>query len=197
MKHRSRLLVSATCLAMGAGMFTSTSANAEAPADEDLATIVSEEDLGELRGGFTVMGMGITFGADIRTYVDGELMLETVLNWSADGADTVQTAALGLTPVDVTALENGILSNGSIQMKVGEAPVFLLNDGQTAISHDTTSGVQNTLINTATGLNAVQEVEASLSLSGYESFNADLMADRLGSALDSLVGQAGIGALGN
>ncbi len=197
MKHRSRLLVSATCLAMGAGMFTSTSANAEAPADEDLATIVSEEDLGELRGGFTVMGMGITFGADIRTYVDGELMLETVLNWSADGADTVQTAAPGLTSVDVTALENGILSNGSIQMKVGEAPVFLLNDGQTAISHDTTSGVQNTLINTATGLNAVQEVEASLSLSGYESFNADLMADRLGSALDSLVGQAGIGALGN
>ncbi len=197
MKHRSRLFVSATCLAMGAGMFTSTSANAEVPADEDLATIVSEEDLGELRGGFTVMGMGITFGADIRTYVDGELMLETVLNWSADGADTVQTAAPSLTPVDVTALENGILSNGSIQMKVGEAPVFLLNDGQTAISHDTTSGVQNTLINTATGLNAVQEVEASLSLSGYESFNADLMADRLGNALDSLVGQAGVGALGN
>jgi len=143
------------------------------------------------------MGLGINFGADIRTYVDGELMLETVLIWNADGAETVQTAAPGLTPVEVAALENGILSNGSIQMKVGEAPVFLLNDGQTAISHDTTNGVQNTLINTAAGLNAVQEVEASLSLSGYDSFNADLMADRLGSALDSLVGQAGIGALGN
>jgi len=81
--------------------------------------------------------------------------------------------------------------------ELDSAPVFLLNDGQTAISHDTTNGVQNTLINTAAGLNAVQEVEASLSLSGYDSFNADLMADRLGSALDSLVGQAGIGALGN
>lgn len=172
-------------------------AHAEHNDAEDLAILLPAEELGELRGGFVVSGMTVNFGADIRTYVDGELLLQTVLNWGPDGAETVQTAAAGLTPVNVASLENGVLSNGNIRMRVGDTPVYLINDGQTAIVHETTNGVQNMLVNTAVGLEAVQEVDASLTLSGYEDFNADLLMDRLGSSLNDLAGQAGIGALGN
>lgn len=197
MKHLTTAAPRFGCVALCAALSLSYPANAQGNEDHDLAILLSEEELGELRGGFVVSGMTVSFGADIRTYVDGELLLQTVLNWGPDGADTVQTAAAGLTPVDVAALQDGVLSTGNIRMKVGDTPVFLINDGQTAISHETANGIQNLLVNTATGLEAVQEVDATLTLSGYEQFNSDLVSDRLVSSLNDLVGQGAIGALGN
>ena len=169
---------------------------AQSAAATDLPILVSEDELDELRGGFAWSGLDINFGADIRTYVDGNLVLQTVLNWTDNGAETMQIAADGLTPAAASQLQNGILSNGNIRMKVGESPVYLLNDGRTAISHQTGSGVQNMLINTAIGLNSVQEVNATIDLGGYQDFSSTLMRDRLGNALDDVAGQAAIGALG-
>lgn len=175
----------------------SHAAQADPPAATDLPVLVADEDLDELRGGFVYSGLNINFGADIRTYVNGELLLQTVLNWSDEGPQTIRTAAASLSPVDVSTLEGGILANGNIRMKIGGSPVYLLNGGRTAISHETTNGIQNMLINTANGFNSVQEVNATLGLSGYQDFNRDLMRDRLGSALDTVAGQAAIGALGS
>ena len=169
---------------------------AQSAAATDLPILVSEDELDELRGGFAWSGLDINFGADIRTYVDGNLVLQTVLNWTDNGAEIMQIAADGLTPAAASQLQNGILSNGNIRMKVGESPVYLLNDGRTAISHQTGSGVQNMLINTAIGLNSVQEVNATIDLGGYQDFSSTLMRDRLGNALDDVAGQAAIGALG-
>lgn len=169
---------------------------AQSAAATDLPILVSEDELDELRGGFAWSGLDINFGADIRTYVDGNLVLQTVLNWTDNGAETMQIAADGLTPAAASQLQNGILSNGNIRMKVSESPVYLLNDGRTAISHQTGSGVQNMLINTAIGLNSVQEVNATIDLGGYQDFSSTLMRDRLGNALDDVAGQAAIGALG-
>lgn len=197
MKCSSNAGFGVAIVAFCAGALIAPPAQAEESETEDLAILLPAEELGELRGGFVVSGMTVQFGADIRTYVDGELLLQTVLNWGPNGAETVQAAAAGLTPVDVASLENGVLSNGNIRMRVGDTPVYLINDGQTAIVHETTNGVQNLLANTAVGLEAVQEVDASLTLSGYENFNTDLLRDRLGSSLNDLAGQAGIGALGN
>ncbi|MEM7701042.1 MAG: hypothetical protein AAF251_03815 [Pseudomonadota bacterium] len=188
-----RLAIVAFC----AGALIARPAQAEGDETKDLAILLPADELGELRGGFVVSGMTVHFGADIRTYVDGELLLQTVINLGPDGAETVQKAAAGLSPVDVASLENGVLSNGNIRMRVGDTPVYLINDGQTAIVHETTNGVQNTLVNTAVGLEAVQQVDASLTLSGYENFSADLLRDRLDSSLNDLAGQAGISALGN
>ncbi len=197
MTYRQKFFATVACIASSTAMLLPQTANAEPAAAVGLPALVPDEDLDKLRGGFVVNGLGVNFGADIRTYVNGELLLQTVLTMNDDGAHTSQTAAAGLSPVDVSTLENGILSNGSIRMKVGDTPVYLLNNGQTAIAHETANGVQNMLINTASGFDAVQEVDATLSLSGYESFNSDLMMDRIGNALNDVVGQAGIGALGN
>ncbi|GAA0486629.1 hypothetical protein GCM10009096_31790 [Parasphingorhabdus litoris] len=197
MNYRYRYFATVACIASFTAMLMPQTAKANPVAAVDLPALVSDEDLDKLRGGFVVNGLGVNFGADIRTYVNGELLLQTVLNLNDDGAHTTQTAAAGLSPVDVSSLQNGVLSTGNIRMKVGDTPVYLLNNGQTAIVHETSNGVQNMLINTASGFEAVQEVDATLNLSGYENFNSELMMDRIGSALDSLAGQAGIGALGN
>ncbi len=198
MNYRHRYFATVACIASFTAMLMPQIAKADPTVTAvDLPALVSDEELDKLRGGFVVSGLGINFGADIRTYVNGELLLQTVLNLNDEGAHTTQTAAAGLSPVDVSALENGVLSNGNIRMKVGDTPVYLLNNGQTAIVHETTNGVQNMLINTANGFEAVQEVDATLSLSGYENFNSNLMMDRLGSALDDVAGHAAIGALGN
>lgn len=197
MNYRQNIFATVACIASSTAMLIPQTAKADPVAAVGLPALVSDEDLDKLRGGFVVNGLGVNFGADIRTYVNGELLLQTVMSLSDEGAHTTQTAAAGLSPVDVSTLENGVLSNGNIRMKVGDTPVYLLNNGQTAIVHETANGVQNMLINTANGFEAVQEVDATLTLSGYENFNSDLMMDRIGSALDDIAGQAGIGALGN
>ncbi|MFC4291567.1 hypothetical protein ACFOWX_03970 [Sphingorhabdus arenilitoris] len=162
-----------------------------------MPVLMSDETLDRLRGGFIWSGMNIHFGADIRTYVDGNLMLHTILNWTDEGAQTTQTAAPGLTAVDASVLEGRILSNGAIRMQIGEAPVYLLNGGRTAISHVTDEGVQNRLINTADGFSAVQELNATIDIGGYEDFRAGLMFERMAGALDDAARQGAIGGLGN
>jgi hypothetical protein len=47
------------------------------------AAMLSDKELGEQRGGFTFQGMEIKLGADIRTFLNGELALHTVI--SMDG----------------------------------------------------------------------------------------------------------------
>lgn len=197
MSYRNRFFTTVACIASFTAMFIPQTAKANPVAAVDLPALVPDEDLDKLRGGFVFSGLDINFGADIRTYVNGELLLHTVLNWSDDGAETMQTAAAGLSPVDAASLQNGVFSNGNIRMKVGDTPVYLLNDGQTAIVHETANGVQNMLINTASSFDSVQEVDATLNLSGYENFNANMMMDRLSSSINEVAGHAAIGALGN
>ncbi|MEH6758505.1 MAG: hypothetical protein V7676_13485 [Parasphingorhabdus sp.] len=197
MSYRQKFFTSVACVASFTAILLPQTAKADPAVAVDLPALVSDKDLDKLRGGFLVSGLDINFGADIRTYVNGALLLHTVLNWSDEGVETVQIAAEGLSPVDAAALQNGVFSNGNIRMKVGDTPVYLINGGQTAIVHETGNGVQNMLINTASGFNSVQEVDATLNLSGYENFNANMMMDRISSAIDNVAGQAAIGALGN
>ena len=81
-------------------------------------------------------------------------------------------------------------------MKLGDSPAYLLNGGRTLIGHETANGVQNMLINTALGLESVQDVNATIDLGGYQDFRSDLLRDRITNNVNDLVGQASIGALG-
>ena len=166
------------------------------PEAVDLPVLVNDHDLDRLRGGFVWSGLDINFGADIRTYVNGELMLQTILNWTDSGPKTTQTASAGLNPVDTTGLQDNILASGSIRVKLGDSPVYLLNGGRTLIGHETADGLKNVLINTASGFDSIQEVNATIDLGGYHDFRSDLLRDRIINNVNDLVGQASIGALG-
>jgi hypothetical protein len=176
-------------------------ATAEPPIDGDEALFaspgVSDEELGEQRGGFQFAGMEIKLGADIRTFLNNELALHTVITMDENGYSRVQTVGAGLTLADADAIRNNVLSNGAIRMNVGDSQVFLANEGRTAIIHGNEGALQNILINTASNITATQDVTATLDLQGYDGFAATVTADQLGRSLGDDVTRAISGSFGS
>lgn len=160
------------------------------------SAILSDAELSDQRGGFTFAGMDIKLGADIRTFLDNELALHTVITLDENGYNHVQTVSAGLTLADADDLINNVLSTGSIRMNVGNSQVYLANGGQTAIIHGNGGALQNILINTASNITAAQDVTAALDLGGYEGFAATITSDHLGRSLGDDVTRAISGALG-
>jgi hypothetical protein len=160
------------------------------------AAMLSDKELGEQRGGFTFQGMEIKLGADIRTFLNGELALHTVISMDGNGLQQTQTVSGGLTLADADALRNNVLSNGAITMNVGDNQVYLANGGQTAIYHATDGSLQNVLVNTASNISASQEVTATLEVGGYQMFADTLAADRLSGAIGEDITRAMTGSFG-
>lgn len=168
-------------------------------ADDLLAALVplGEAELAAQRGGFTWQGVGISLGAEMRTYLDGVLVLQTNVAWTDAGATTSQTVAGGLTPADAAQLQAGLLTSGGITMRVGDESVYLANGGQTALIHRTDGAIQNIIANTASNVSAVQEVDAALDLQNFGAFQQDLLDLRLGADIGEAVGMASLPGLTN
>lgn len=163
---------------------------------EALAT-VSEDELAEQRGGFAWNGMEISFGAEISTWLADELVLHTIVSWDGAGKHVEQTVSGKLDAVDAAALQNGILSTGNITIAVGDATVFLANEGQTALMHQTDGSLRNVLINTASNISARQQVDATIDLSGYDAFRADIMGTRAAAQLHETISFSASGHFGH
>ena len=158
--------------------------------------IVSDTELSDQRGGFAFAGMDIKLGADIRTFLENELVLHTVITIDGNGYNRVQTVSGALTLADADTIRNNILSNGSITMNVGNSQVFLANEGRTAIIHGSEGALQNILVNTASNIIASQEVTATLDLGGYDGFAATITADQLGRSMGDDITRSITGAFG-
>ena len=160
------------------------------------AAVVSDEVLDEQRGGFAFQGMVIAFGADIRSFVNDELALRTIVSWTPHGSTIERFVSPALTAVDAAQIQGGILTSGGITMRVGDESVFLANNGQTALIQSTDS-IQNVLINTASNVSLNQQVDAVLDISGYEGFRDALATTRMSDAIGAVMGAQTVGALGN
>ena len=158
--------------------------------------IVSDTELSDQRGGFAFAGMDIKLGADIRTFLENELVLHTVITIDENGYNRAQTVSGALTLADVDTIRNNVLSNGSITMNVGNSQVFLANEGRTAIIHGSEGALQNILVNTASNIIASQEVTATLDLGGYDGFAATITADQLGRSMGDDITRSITGAFG-
>lgn len=188
MRRLSLILASAWLIAGAAPAFAAT---------DELADLepVSDSELAQQRGGFAVAGLEISLGAEIRTFLDNQLVLQTNVSWTPAGVVTTQTVSGALTEAGAAQLQAGILNSGGISMRVGDETVFLANEGQTAIMHRTESGLQNVIINTANDVAITQEVDAVLDLSGVAGFEADMMAERVSDALADMTMGATIGGI--
>lgn len=159
--------------------------------------IVPDEELQRNRGGFAWKGVEIGLGAELRTYLNGELVLQTNVSWTAAGATTNQIVSGALTKADAAQLQAGILSTGGISFHVGDQSVFLANGGDTAIYQRTDGSIQNILVNRASNISARQEVDAALDLHNFGQFQKQLGQSRVADMVGDAIGQATVGALGN
>lgn len=165
--------------------------------ETDLATLapLPPEMLQDQRGGFVLDGLTINFGAEIRTFLNGELVLQTNVSWINNQVTSTQIASAALTPVDAEALRGGLLT-GPVSIAIGNERVFLANQGQTAIIQPTDGTLQNILINTASNISARQEINASIDVGGYASFRSESVSQNALSQLNGLVNFAASGGLG-
>lgn len=169
---------------------------AAAYAEDMDAAPLSDTELAAQRGGFTVSGVEVRLGAEMRTYMNGELVLQTVVNWDQGGATTTQTVSGALSQSSMDALRAGFSTGGAAQMKLGGTPVFLANDGQTAILQRTDGGIQNIILNTANNVALSQQTTATLDLAGYGAFQDNIMAMRTMGAINAMASAGAVQALG-
>ncbi|WEK44016.1 MAG: hypothetical protein P0Y64_04070 [Candidatus Sphingomonas colombiensis] len=141
-------------------------------------TVLSDSEMAEAHGGFDWGGMNITFGADVQTYLNGQLALQTVVNWSANGATTQTIVGSQLTLADMTSATGGA-GGIAIPQTISGSQVYFANAGQTALIQNANGALQNVLINAMANLNAVQQTNATVTLGNYTAFAAALHAGAL------------------
>jgi len=158
---------------------------------------MSDEDLGDMRGGFlTAGGVSFDFGAVVRTYVDGQLALETRLTWTPTGAVTEQiTGSLpGWTPLvlgQAGGLDLSGLSPGSNGLVLTDA------NGTTALVHNVLNGqLQNLVVNAADNRDIRQDMQVMLTLPNFDVMQQDFSVAQLGSQIFQDVDWGGIRATG-
>jgi len=180
MKNRLRLLLAAAaaCVAIGLGAPPAHAADLSAL---DGAEVVTEEAMGEMRGGFIAIGgLQIGFGATVRTYADGALALVTQLTWTPNGV--IAHTTTGELSARIDAAVAAQLAGLGVSGLAGADGVAVFGPtGATAVIHRVTDGnLQNFVINTQDNVNFRQEVEVELVLPGFEVTQAGMSLDVMG-----------------
>ncbi len=154
--------------------------------------VVSDEELSNQRGGFVVAGMDVRLGAEMRTYMDGALVLQTIVNWDDTGIRSEQIYSGALTPSSLAAIQGGIAAGSGST----ESPLYLANNGQTALSQSVDGAIQNIIVNRASGVAFSQETRATIDIAGYRNFQNDVLSQRVIDSLGGAMGAASLNALG-
>jgi hypothetical protein len=154
---------------------------AETPVRASYGAPMSDDELAETRGGYlTAGGVVFDFGAVVRTFVDGELALETRLTWTPQGPVTEQAAGALPGWIPLTAGQIGGLDLSGLP---AGAEGLVLNDasGTTALVHNVMNGqLQNLVINAADNRDIRQDMQLMLTLPNLEAMQRDFVMTRLG-----------------
>lgn len=178
------LLLAGAVLAGSCQSVVAQAASAQtAVAQTPSAAPLSSAELADLRGGFLVAGgIQLDFGAVVRTYVDGQLALESRLQWTNQGAVTTQNIGSVPGAVDLAGAMDQALKAGLDIEALGSGQGVLLADGSGAtalIQNIGRDGIQNVIVNNADGRDLRQEVEINLALPQLDALQAGSIRDRL------------------
>ena len=154
---------------------------------------ISQAELGAQRGGFVVVeGITVGFGAVMRSWVDGQLVLETRFTLTPEGMAIARgEGAGGLTAADLSSAL-GRLGFGPD----AQGSVAVTADGQTTLAHQMSPDQLTSLIqNSSDGREIRQQTDLTLTLPGFEATQADMSAAQAARQLtndmaDSLVAAA-------
>jgi hypothetical protein len=164
-----------------------------APGDEAMfasgeAETLSDAELSEQRGGFRYEGMDIQFGAEIRSYINDELVYQTNISWLDGATDVERSVSTQLTPAAAAEMGAELLGGGGINLRVGNENVYFANQGQTAFIQRADGSLQNIIVNSASNIALRQQIDAQLDISNFAPFRADVLSDKVASALSAMIG---------
>lgn len=173
-------MITAAALALG-GLAAPTLATAMEVANPfGDAPLVGNAELRKIRGGVNIAGVDFDFGAVVRVYVNGPMVAETVLSLNQDGTMSRQTTIADPTIAsqigNVAQITDG---NLSVALKNG-ATGFLINDANgvsLAINQIDGGSTHAFLINTATGRQITQTVDAHLTINNFTQLNAAMLGE--------------------
>jgi hypothetical protein len=171
---------------------------APAPARAQDPRPMSMDELADARGGFIVAnGVTLGFGATVRTFVDGQLALESRLTWTETGAVTEHSGGLE-GAADLASAIDAALAQGLDLEGLQNGQGLLLSDasGATALVHNLRNGsIQNLIVNNASGRDLRQEIEITLTLPDLASMQRQYSFDRIGSQIGQDMNSALLQAL--
>ena len=158
------------------------------PAVAAAQTQLSDAELAQQVGGLrTPTGVDFNFGAVVRTYVDGDLALQSHLTWTDQGA--VETVDTGAATADLAgqAAAAGIQIPGTN----GAGIVIPGDNGSTVILHDLASDrVASLVLNTADNRNIRQDTAITLDLPNLQQYQTDTVRQQMQMNLQDAVDRA-------
>ena len=199
-----------SCAPAGAAGVQPMIVGSGAPSDSAFAQLelIDRAEMAELRGGLTIGGINMEFGATLRTLIDNvklttayriseagiQVLSETLGNVSVE--DVVQqggNAAAGVTPI---ARFGGI----SIPVSISRSPATATAaapPSTSAASQPLSAGVDATLVGPSTGTKVTDLTPVGVSLSGVENYRGVVVNDAKGftAALHDITRQAIISSL--
>lgn len=146
--------------------------------------VISRSELAEMRGGLTLGGLKMEFGANVRTFIDGVLALETGVRFTDSGAAIQQgtsggssSGLAGSSSVIVgggagAALRDVLPSNVDLSALAGASGV-VINDSQgstTALHQVTRDQIVSVLVNTAHNRRIRQELDVIVNVPNFKQF---------------------------
>lgn len=150
--------------------------------------LASDAELAGQRGGFVYQGIDIRLGAEVRSYIGDEMVIQTNFSWTDTQLEVERIVSTELTPGALAGLQAGMLSGSGLNLRGVDDAVYLANEGQTAFIQRTEGTLQNIVINSASNVAIRQEIQAELNLSNFAPFRADALSDRIISALSGMAG---------
>lgn len=149
----------------------------QAADDFTAGQVMDRGELEEVRGGIlTPTGLEIGFGAVVRTFVDGSLVLQTRLTWSDTGP--VETIEYGSPLPDISAAA----AAGGVKIEGPALPGLVINGdgGVTAIAHSIGADhIGNLVINNANNRDIRQSTDITLQIPALAQMQADVAMQAL------------------
>ncbi len=167
--------------------WTGGTERAKAQPIEGTVAQLTDAQLDAQRGGFVISGVDIRLGVEMRTYIGGNLVLQTNVSWGGQDGGVERSVSSALTPATLQGLAAAGFGAG-LERYLGSGGLFLANQGQTALLQRVDGSLQTIILNSASNIALRQEIDARLDLGGFAQFQTGLLGSKLGATLGAMVG---------
>ena len=168
--------------------------NAKLNSELSKEPLVGNDELSRARGGFlTANGIEFDFGANVQTLVNGQLALQTTVQWSPSGVTVQQTPGMGPNIVAIPSAQlTALFGSGGGQITNGVQVIG--PSGSTETAANVAAGqVQNLVANSANNQAITQNTAVTLAIYNFAAWQQQLTQHALTNQLAMQALAVGVG----